>query len=507
MIALYCRLSVADGDDGCESDSIINQRMILADFVSSREDLRGEQHRFYVDDGISGTHAENRPALQEMLADCRTGKVSTVVVKDLSRLSRDGLYCVSLVEDELPAMGVRVIAVSDNYDSKRDAGRVAAGTELGFKAIMNSWYSKDLSHKVTQSIRMEHARGMNLNTVPFGYRRGKSKYTCVIDEVSGPIVTHIFELAAGGMDQVAIARVLNDEGAVTPNNLLAQRNPGSKYIEKPKQRWTGKMVKNIVTNPHHKGTLVLAKKRRVEMGLPAQRANDDGERWVFEDAHEAIVSAKVWERAQASMTSSNACGKMEPLNHLFVGYIFCSRCGKSVSYRGDNYPSYVAYCGCWDEPVRITLEALTKVVAAVVRSHMDLVLGLSEALAAQAARPGERERVQERLHQIGLVKLSAYERYRRGEKSAGDFSILKSSLEVEEQKLRRTLARIDGRDGPSGSDRIRLERAAKLAKRFSGESVLSREAVEAFVSRITLIGDDSVEIELAYQDLFASQQA
>lgn len=165
MIALYCRLSVADGERGGESDSILNQRMILADFVSSRDDLRGEEHRFFVDDGISGTHADNRPALQEMLRCCREGRVSAVVVKDLSRLSRDGIYCVRLVEDELPAMGVRVIAVADNYDSRRDHGSMQAGTELGFKAIMNSWYSKDLSRKVTQSVRSEHSRGMNLHTL------------------------------------------------------------------------------------------------------------------------------------------------------------------------------------------------------------------------------------------------------------------------------------------------------------------------------------------------------
>lgn len=97
MIALYCRLSVADGTGG-ESDSIANQRLLLADFIASRDDLAGEGHLFFVDDGISGTHAENRPALQRMLAMCREGRISTVVVKDLSRLSRDGLYCVGLVE-------------------------------------------------------------------------------------------------------------------------------------------------------------------------------------------------------------------------------------------------------------------------------------------------------------------------------------------------------------------------------------------------------------------------
>lgn len=503
MIALYCRLSVADGEAGRESDSIVNQRIILSDFVAGREDLRGEACRFYVDDGISGTHADNRPALQEMLADCRAGRVSAVVVKDLSRLSRDGLYCVGLVEDELPAMGVRVIAAADGYDSAAAAGSPSAGTELGFRAIMNGWYSRDLARKVDQSIRLEHSRGTNLNSRPFGYRRGDGKHTCVVDEESGPIVARMFELAAGGADQAAIARMLNEERAVTPHNLLARRSAGGKLREKPSQRWTGAMVKRIISNPHYKGTLVLHKTRRREMGRNLTRPTTDDERTVVERAHEAIVCEAVWQRAQASMTSSNAGGRMEPLNHLFAGHIFCPRCGKSVPYRTDGEPSYVAYCGCWEEAPRITLGALARVVESVLRAHMDAVLGLSEAVAALDAEPGERGLLERELARIGAEKLRAYEEYRRGGKNADDFGRLKSSLDDRGRELRRRLARIDGAVGAPGPDRTRLERAAELARRLRGEQGLSREAVEALVSRVELMGDDDVRIELAYADLFA----
>lgn len=320
MIALYCRLSVADGTGG-ESDSIANQRLLLADFIASRDDLAGEGHLFFVDDGISGTHAENRPALQRMLAMCREGRISTVVVKDLSRLSRDGLYCVGLVEDELPSLGVRVIAVTDNYDSKRDGKSPAASTELGFRTIMNSWYSRDLSHKVTQSIESERAGGTNLNTVPFGYRKGRGERACEVDEEGAAVVRRIFELACEGLDQGAIAAALNEEGAVTPHNLRALRNPGGKLAPKPNQRWTGTMVKTVVRNPHYKGTLVLGKSKRVEMGLGASRPTDPSERRVFEGAHEAVVDAGTWERAQASMRDTRCGGRREPLGHLFSGLL------------------------------------------------------------------------------------------------------------------------------------------------------------------------------------------
>jgi site-specific DNA recombinase len=42
----------------------------------------------YADAGVSGATLE-RPELQRLIADCRAGKIGTVVTKDLDRLSRD----------------------------------------------------------------------------------------------------------------------------------------------------------------------------------------------------------------------------------------------------------------------------------------------------------------------------------------------------------------------------------------------------------------------------------
>lgn len=502
MIALYCRLSVADGERGGESDSILNQRMILADFVSSRDDLRGEEHRFFVDDGISGTHADNRPALQEMLRCCREGRVSAVVVKDLSRLSRDGIYCVRLVEDELPAMGVRVIAVADNYDSRRDHGSMQAGTELGFKAIMNSWYSKDLSRKVTQSVRSEHARGMNLHTYPFGYRRGEERHSCVVDEEGARVVRRIFQLAAQGLAQREVARRLNEEGCVTPYNLRASRSRSGKMPPKPNSRWTGTMVKGIVRNPHYKGTLVLGKQTRVEIATWRTRPTTEEERHVFEGAHEAIVTPEEWEAAQASMVDYRCGGEMEPLNHLFSGLIFCPRCGRAVPYRTCDGPAprYVAYCGCFESPPSISLDDLSRAVWRVVRAHVDVLLGLSGALAAAEAQRGDRERLARRLEAVPARKLRAYEEYRAGRANREAFGRRKAELDSEESGLRLQMERIERALERAAPARVEAERAVELARRI-GHGGMTREALEAFVERVELLGDDEVHVTLRYGDL------
>ena len=62
---------------------------------------------------------------------------------------------------------------------------------------MNSWYSKDLSFKVTQSIRSSQRRGVNLNTVPFGYAKD-AEGNCVIDPEGAEVVRRAFDLALSG---------------------------------------------------------------------------------------------------------------------------------------------------------------------------------------------------------------------------------------------------------------------------------------------------------------------
>ena len=81
---IYLRLSKDDERAG-ESLSIDNQRLILQKYVAERGwNLVDE----YVDDGFSGTDFE-RPEVKRLLDDAKTGRINTIVVKDLSRFGRN----------------------------------------------------------------------------------------------------------------------------------------------------------------------------------------------------------------------------------------------------------------------------------------------------------------------------------------------------------------------------------------------------------------------------------
>lgn len=87
----YIRLSKEDllrGRD--ESNSVINQRLLLEQYHQTHMDefYEGDESDVYVDDGKTGTDTD-REDFQRLLADVYSGKINCVIVKDLSRLSRN----------------------------------------------------------------------------------------------------------------------------------------------------------------------------------------------------------------------------------------------------------------------------------------------------------------------------------------------------------------------------------------------------------------------------------
>lgn len=112
ITALYCRLSRDDELAG-DSNSIVNQRAILSKYARENH---FSNPLFFVDDGYSGTNF-NRPSWTELLERIENGEVSTLIVKDMSRLGRDYLKVGFYTEVLFVEKGVRFIAINNGIDS------------------------------------------------------------------------------------------------------------------------------------------------------------------------------------------------------------------------------------------------------------------------------------------------------------------------------------------------------------------------------------------------------
>ena len=139
--AIYVRLSKEDGDVStsakAESNSISNQKDFIRNFLADKKDIRIVKE--YVDDGYSGSNFD-RPSFQTMMEDIKRGVIDCVVVKDLSRFGREYIDSGRYIERLFPALGVRFIAINDNYDSVTGKSQ---GDEIiiPFKNLINDAYS------------------------------------------------------------------------------------------------------------------------------------------------------------------------------------------------------------------------------------------------------------------------------------------------------------------------------------------------------------------------------
>ena len=202
ITALYCRLSQDDNLKG-ESNSISNQKEILMTYAKKNGYLHPQ---FFVDDGISGT-TFNRPGFQEMESLIEAGKVSTIIVKDLSRFGREHLLCghyteivyptlgvnfIAIQEIVYPTLGVNFIAIQENVDTTK-----GMGTEMmPFHNIFNEWYAAQTSKKIRAVNEMKASKGMRISsTVSYGYKKIEgNKEQWYIDEPAAEIVRKIFNL-------------------------------------------------------------------------------------------------------------------------------------------------------------------------------------------------------------------------------------------------------------------------------------------------------------------------
>ena len=106
QIAVYLRLSLEDTGANDESNSITAQRGIIAQFIQGPPEFASMKTVEFVDDGYSGTNFD-RPGFRRMMAMVRSGDVSCIIVKDLSRFARNYIEAGDYLEHIFPYLGIR----------------------------------------------------------------------------------------------------------------------------------------------------------------------------------------------------------------------------------------------------------------------------------------------------------------------------------------------------------------------------------------------------------------
>lgn len=183
--AIYVRLSKEDGDKA-ESDSIVNQKDLIKNYVSERRDIVVCME--CVDDGYSGVDFE-RPNFRRMICEIEAGTINCVIVKDLSRFGRNFVETGRYLDQIFPALGIRFIAVNDGIDSIN--GRTTSDRILiPFKNLINDAYCRDISIKIRSQLAVKRKKGDFIGSFAvYGYRRDPDdRHKLVVDDYAAAVV-------------------------------------------------------------------------------------------------------------------------------------------------------------------------------------------------------------------------------------------------------------------------------------------------------------------------------
>ena len=346
-VAIYARLSVRDsGRD--ENDTMENQLSLLKHYVMQQNNLILTD--LYIDNGWTGTNFA-RPEFQRLLRDIYDGKINCVIVKDLSRLGRNHLETAYYLQEVFVTQHIRFISVNDGYDSLTSP---PDSIEIIAKNIINDYYSKDISRKVSASLDLKRSQGAHSwGLAPYGYiRTAESPDRLQIDPETAAYVRLIFHWGMEGIPFAQIAARLTDLKAPTPKHLMLSRRKKSTHTGGA-DSWCICTIKQILLNQTYAGDFVYQKGYFRKYDAAHGHKIPEDEWLVIPDAHPAYIDREDFfalkkrilalgrERSQQWEDTQHI---REQYPALFQGVIYCRICGRHMSFRrcirGSVYTAY-----------------------------------------------------------------------------------------------------------------------------------------------------------------------
>ncbi len=502
---LYTRLSVDDGYVDRESNSITSQKQMLTQFA----EYHGiEIVETYVDDGWSGTNFE-RPDFKRMIADIESGRINTVITKDLSRLGRDYLQTGYYTDMYFPSKRVRYIAISDGIDTSTGYNEMAP-----FKNLFNDFYARDISKKIRSTMKTKARAGIYHSTVPpFGYKKSPAdSHMLLRDEETAPIVIKMYELSASGRGPAAIANYLRAKKVPIPaywHHVRGERTwQGYKGEgDVSNYRWFDTTVRSILQHEVYIGNLVAQRQTHIfKVGKSFVRPKEE---WVIvEDVFEPIVDKELWERVQESFSNPTRARKKTGLASIFSGMVFCDTCNRRISFVPERAEKiYVGSCmeyrkigrqGC--TPHRIYEKDLYDAVLKDIREWAKLALEDEQAVLDRVMEhENDREAdtntaiekrlsLEKRLGEVEKVIAKLYEDYALGKAGADEIDLLLPKYRKEQGELKAQLALFQEESNEQKETAQNAEKWITLIRQYSDLQELTAGIIRELITKI-YVGD------------------
>ncbi len=510
ITALYCRLSRDDGAEG-DSNSVANQKRMLTKYA--KENGFGNT-RFYVDDGYTGTNF-NRPGFQQMLEDIEIGYVSTIIVKDMSRLGRDYLQVGYYTDTYFPDRNIRFIAVNDCVDSNDGENELAP-----FRNVMNEMYARDISRKVRSSHRLRGNAGEPLSQPPYGYMKSpENKKKWIVDAEAAQVVQDIFRMCLEGKGNETIARILQEQKVLIPMAYWQSKGlpRGGKKTQPNPYKWCKTTIQKILSQQEYCGDVINFKTYSKSFKNKARMPNPE-ENWaVFKNVHEPIIDRETFEAVQKliSKTKRRAPKKENAEKNMFCDLLYCADCGSKLWSHVNTINKEIQYFSCSNYKVDtrgtcesrhyIRADAIEQVVMLELRRMAQFLQDDEEAFAELLAQKTNKDILKEqkyleeelrksvfRNEKVSGLYEKLYEDNASGKVTDEWFMQLSHKYEVERMELKAKIAELRKRISNIGTMQQNKENFINAIRRFMEMKKLTAPLLRELIDKITVYETEGV---------------
>lgn len=520
-VAAYTRLSREDGDKE-ESNSIGSQKEMIRDFVSGRPDMVVVHE--YVDDGYSGVSFD-RPGFKQMMEDIKAKQIDCIVCKDLSRFARNYIDSGRYLEKIFPFMGVRFIAINDNYDSCGERSQ-SDSLIVPFKNLINDAYCKDISMKIRSQLDIKRKMGDFIGSFcTYGYRKSpENKNKLLIDEEAARVVEMIFRLRLQGLSNSRIADRLNSMGILSP--MEYKKSKGMKYRSgfriNEEGAWNPVSINRVLTNEIYVGTLIQHKRGTPNYKVKKSICYEEKDWIVIPHNHEPIIDQIDFDTVQSLLSRDVRVAPESETVPLFSGYVYCGDCGHTMTrkmVKSNNHKYYYLVCstskagrGC--KPHNFSEKKLSKIVFTLVRDHIDKICEIDRMMAYIASLPENQREIinydaqltkrKEELQRYQDMKLNLYSDMAGGIISKEEYLEFRAGYDRRIAAAQKAILQLQEERAQAVRDNEEEIPWIRMFRQYENITELHRSVLVNLIDRIVIYDAEHVEVSFRYQDKFRS---
>ncbi len=504
ITALYARLSQEDALDG-ESNSIANQKKILLKYAT---DNGFPNPTFFIDDGVSGVTFD-RPGWNEMIRLSETGKVKTVIVKDMSRMGRDYLKVGYYTESFFAERGIRYIAINDGVDSDKGDNEFTP-----FRNLFDDFYARDTSKKIRAVMRAKGNAGEHLcSNPPYGYMKSPdNKKEWIVDEEAAAVVKRIFDLCVAGKGPLQIAKILTADKVLTTKAHYAKQK--GKVLPENPYSWNESTIVGVLERMDYCGHTVNFKSYSKSHKLKKRIPTTKEQQAIFRNTHEAIVEEAVFERVQELRAHKRRPTKAERQG-MFSGLVFCADCGSKLHfatcksfngsqdhYRCARYKSNTGDCTAHfireetlQQIVRQRIFAVTALFFDDITAFMDFIRRQRYDEAEKEMKRKRREvgQAKKRIAELDQIFKRIYEDDINGTISHERFLKLSAEYEAEQRELTEKVNTEQREVDTYEQDKSDFDSFAAVIRKYVGITELTPTIVNEFIKKIVVHAPEKID--------------